>query len=56
VIWGADDQVVPLRPNEKALRRAIPHLEFWEVRGVAHLPQLEAPRAFNRLVTRFLAP
>jgi|SRR5262245_47599883 len=55
VIWGTEDHLVPLEHSRKTLERAIPHLEINEIARAGHLPQLERPRAFNALVTAFLA-
>lgn len=53
IVWGLNDRVVPV---EAALgyNRLIPrsHLELFERTG--HVPQLERPRRFNRLLGEFV--
>jgi len=53
-IWGTEDRLVPAASAVEQLRRMIPHLEERMIRGAGHLPQLERPRAFNEMVTKFL--
>jgi hypothetical protein len=49
VIWGAVDQIAPLRTGQ-ALASAIPGARLVVLEGVAHAPQIEAPERFNPIV------
>jgi pimeloyl-ACP methyl ester carboxylesterase len=53
IVWGRNDRVVPV-PAAYNYQRRIPgsRLEIFEHTG--HLPQLERPARFNRLVEEFL--
>lgn len=53
VVWGEGDTWVPLR-HALQLRRAIPDASLVVLRGAAHMPMVDRPEAFNRLVLRFL--
>jgi len=52
VIHGEQDRVIDKRTSED-LARALPRAELAILRGVGHVPQLEAPRAVTRLVEAF---
>jgi pimeloyl-ACP methyl ester carboxylesterase len=52
VIHGEQDRIIDKRTAED-LHRALPRAELIVMRGVGHVPQLEAPRATARLVERF---
>ena len=52
VIHGEQDRIIDKRTAED-LSRALPRAELVVMRGVGHVPQLEAPRATARLVERF---
>jgi pimeloyl-ACP methyl ester carboxylesterase len=54
IVWGTDDRVIPSAAAFSYNRR-IPHsrLEIFERTG--HVPQLERPARFNRLLDEFLA-
>ena len=52
VIHGEQDRIIDKRTAED-LSRALPCAELIVMRGVGHVPQLEAPRATARLVERF---
>jgi pimeloyl-ACP methyl ester carboxylesterase len=55
VVAGGRDQVVP--PAEmRAMSQAIPRARFVTLEGAGHLTNLEAPQAFNRTLSEFLAP
>jgi pimeloyl-ACP methyl ester carboxylesterase len=55
-IWGECDQVVPFR-GERTLRyvQAIPNARLHFLAGLGHMPQVEAPQAFNAVVCEFLS-
>jgi pyruvate dehydrogenase E2 component (dihydrolipoyllysine-residue acetyltransferase) len=52
VIHGEQDRIIDKRTSED-LTRALPRAELIVMRGVGHVPQLEAPRATSRLIERF---
>jgi abhydrolase domain-containing protein 6 len=52
VIHGDQDRIIDKHTSED-LTRALPRAELVMMRGVGHVPQLEAPRATSRLVERF---
>jgi pimeloyl-ACP methyl ester carboxylesterase len=52
VIHGEQDRIIDKRTSED-LARALPRAELVIMRGVGHVPQLEAPRAVTRLVETF---
>ncbi|HEY4239750.1 MAG TPA: alpha/beta fold hydrolase [Kofleriaceae bacterium] len=52
VIHGEQDRVIDRRTSED-LANALPRGELVVLRGVGHVPQLEAPRATAKLVERF---
>lgn len=55
IVWGTDDWVIPSAAAHSYNRR-IPHsrLEIFERTG--HVPQMERPMRFNRVLEEFLAP
>ena len=54
LVWGFDDRIVPVQAALSYRRRiARSRLEIFERTG--HLPQLERPARFNRLLEEFLA-
>ena len=53
VIWGERDNWVPVQ-HALELRRSIPEASLVILRGAAHMPMVDRPEAFNRLVERFL--
>ena len=53
VIWGERDNWVPVQ-HALELRRALPDASLVILRGAAHMPMVDRPEAFNRLVERFL--
>jgi pimeloyl-ACP methyl ester carboxylesterase len=52
VIHGEQDRIIDRRVSED-LARALPYAELAILRGVGHVPQLEAPRATSALIARF---
>jgi 4,5:9,10-diseco-3-hydroxy-5,9,17-trioxoandrosta-1(10),2-diene-4-oate hydrolase len=54
VVWGKDDRIIPADHAQVAVDK-IPgaRLEIFDRYG--HMPQLEHPEKFNRLVLEFLA-
>jgi len=54
IIWGGHDSVVPLA-HAYAAQKLIPNSEVRIMERCGHLPQLERPEEFNRLVLDFLS-
>ena len=54
VMWGDQDKVLPAHHIEEA-RRVFPHAETHLLPGIGHMPQIECPDDFARLVLPFLA-
>lgn len=54
VLWGRDDNVIPLRAGE-ALARDIPGAELVVWAGAGHLPHEDKPAEFETLVRTFLS-
>ncbi len=55
VVTGAVDPIPTSAPGAEALLRGIPAARAAVIAGAAHLPQIERPREFDRLVLDFLA-
>ena len=53
IIWGEDDPWIPLERG-KALHALMPQASFETLRGVGHLPQLEAPDLILKRLDEFL--
>ena len=53
VVWGKEDRIVPLESAE-LYRRAIPGAELKLIEHCGHLPHLERPDEFLRIVDGFL--
>jgi pimeloyl-ACP methyl ester carboxylesterase len=53
VVWGQNDRIVPVAAAHHYHRR-IPESELVIFERTGHLPQLERPARFNRLVDEFL--
>lgn len=49
VVWGAHDQIAPLRTGY-ALASAIPQARLVVLEGLGHAPQIEAPDRFNPIL------
>lgn len=54
VVWGRDDRIVPVECGEQ-YRRALPNATLRVLERCGHLPPIEHPAAFARLVLEFLA-
>jgi pimeloyl-ACP methyl ester carboxylesterase len=54
LLWGEDDDLVPVRFG-RAAAAAIPGSELIVLPGVGHIPSIEAPRDFARILTAFAA-
>lgn len=55
VVTGAEDPLPTSRPGAEALRAGIAGARLEVIEGAAHLPFIEQPEAFNRLLLDFLA-
>ena len=53
IIWGEDDPWIPLQRG-RALHSLVPNATFNTLKGVGHLPQLEAPRRVTQMIVDFL--
>jgi pimeloyl-ACP methyl ester carboxylesterase len=53
LVWGRNDRMVALAGSRR-LTRAVPHARLVVIDRCGHLPMLEHPEQFNRLVTDFL--
>jgi pimeloyl-ACP methyl ester carboxylesterase len=53
IVWGREDRIVPVECGEQ-YRRALPHATLSVLERCGHLPPLEQPDAFARLVLDFL--
>jgi pimeloyl-ACP methyl ester carboxylesterase len=54
VLWGEDDDLVPVKFG-RAAAAAIPGAQLVVLPGVGHIPSIEAPRDFVRLLGAFAA-
>jgi pimeloyl-ACP methyl ester carboxylesterase len=54
LLWGEDDELVPVRYG-RAAAAAIPGSQLVVLPGVGHIPSIEAPRDFVRILTDFAA-
>jgi pimeloyl-ACP methyl ester carboxylesterase len=53
ILWGRDDQVVPLEYNLE-LRRAMPQARLRVIEDCGHAPHFERPETVNPILIRFL--
>lgn len=54
IIHGKDDQIIPPAEAE-AIAKAIPNNALYLIDEAGHLPNLEQPEEFNRIVEKYLA-
>lgn len=54
LLWGEDDDLVPVKFG-RAAAAAIPGSELVVLPGVGHIPSIDAPRDFVRILTSFAA-
>ncbi len=52
LVSGAEDRLIPA-DQAAAMAGAVPGARLELLSGAGHLPPLEVPEAFNRLLTRF---
>src|SRR5439155_859657 len=55
LVWGRNDRLVGLSGSRRVLR-ALPHARLAVLERCGHLPMLEQPQQFNRVVADFLRP
>ena len=53
IVWGREDRIVPVECGEQ-YRRLLPNATLTVLERCGHLPPLEQPEAFARLVLDFL--
>lgn len=53
IVWGEEDHVLPLK-HAYIAQRLLPHSFLRTMKDCGHLPFLECPNEFNRLVLEFL--
>jgi 3-oxoadipate enol-lactonase len=54
VLWGEDDKFTKVSMG-KNLAKMIPNTEFKLFVGAGHMPQIEKPDEFVRIVSKFLS-
>ena len=54
LIWGNRDSITPLDQGQR-LAKLVPGAELAVLRGVGHIPQIEDPEGFNRLLLAAIA-
>jgi 3-oxoadipate enol-lactonase len=54
ILYGSEDRITPPALSEE-LKALIPHAGLIEIAGAGHLPNLEQPSIFNRVLAAFLA-
>ena len=54
LVRGSGDQVNPRQENADLLLPHLPNGRLLELPGIGHLPEVEAPSAFNRLIEDFV--
>lgn len=54
ILYGSEDRITPPSLSEE-LKVLIPHAGLIEIAGAGHLPNLEQPAIFNRVLAAFLA-
>ncbi|UUR07034.1 alpha/beta fold hydrolase [Sphingomonas glaciei] len=54
ILYGSEDRITPPALSEE-LKSLIPHAGLIEITGAGHLPNLEQPAIFNRVLAGFLA-
>jgi 3-oxoadipate enol-lactonase len=54
ILYGSEDRITPPALSEE-LKALIPHAGLIEIAGAGHLPNLEQPAIFNRVLAAFLS-
>jgi pimeloyl-ACP methyl ester carboxylesterase len=53
IIWGKEDQLFGVKYGERAAK-IIPNAKFHLIEEAGHLPQIDQPEIFNRILIDFL--
>lgn len=53
IVWGEEDRLLPLK-NAYRAKELIPHAELHIFKQCGHIPQLEHPEQFNRILMDFI--
>lgn len=53
LIAGTEDAISPIPSNADSIKRAIPHAKLEVLKGIGHLPHIEAPQVVNKLIAQF---
>jgi pimeloyl-ACP methyl ester carboxylesterase len=53
IVHGAEDRLIPVTCAQRA-HRLIPHSQLEIIAGCGHLPPVEQPESFNRIISSFL--
>lgn len=53
IVWGERDTIIPMASGQ-LLHDSIADSRFEVIRGAGHIPHLQKPEEFNRLVTEFI--
>ncbi|MBP6431700.1 MAG: alpha/beta fold hydrolase [Ferruginibacter sp.] len=53
LIAGTEDAISPIFSNTDSIKKAIPHSKVEILKGIGHLPHIEAPQTVNELVAQF---
>jgi len=54
LVQGSEDQVNPRQENADLLLPRLPNGQMIEMPGIGHLPEVEAPDVFNKLLMEFV--
>jgi len=54
LVWGSEDEDIP-REHVDFVREAVPGIEFHEMAGVGHSPNIEEPGSLNRMLVDFMS-
>jgi pimeloyl-ACP methyl ester carboxylesterase len=53
IIWGKDDRLFPVEYGERAAK-IIPNAKFHLIKDAGHLPLMDQPEIFNKILVDFL--
>jgi pimeloyl-ACP methyl ester carboxylesterase len=54
IIWGENDKIIPLEKNKEYFKY-LPQSEIKIIHQTGHIPSLEEPKEFNRIILEFLS-
>jgi len=55
LIWGANDQLIPVKTGQLLQKHIGNNAKLELIPGTAHMPNLEAPKTFNKVLLDFLS-